>query len=86
MASHFLLGLGLFPEISGDRQGIDVHIHPPIHLIAGIVQLAMVDAAERDRELVADLLAHGARLRKLQMMGVGRRPTADQTGLGCDKP
>jgi hypothetical protein len=37
--------------------------------------------ANRNRKLVADFASHRARLGKAQMMGVGRRPAADQTRL-----
>ena len=38
----------------------------------------MVDTTKRNRELVADPAAQRPRLRKSQVMGVGRNPTADQ--------
>ena len=41
----------------------------------------MMAAAERHRELVADLAAERARLRKTQMMRIRRRATANQAGL-----
>ena len=45
----------------------------------------MVSAAKRDCEFIADLAAEGPALRKSNMMGVRRLPTADQTWLPCDK-
>ena len=41
----------------------------------------MVDAAERDRELVARLAAEGAGLKVPQMMRIGWFAAADQAGL-----
>ena len=43
------------------------------------MDLAVMSATEGDRELVADLAAKRRRLRKSQVMGIGRSPTADQT-------
>src|SRR5450759_1981580 len=44
----------LLPKPLGNRQGIDVEALPPGHLIAGLMQLPMMTAAEGDGELVAD--------------------------------
>ena len=41
----------------------------------------MVDAAERDRELVTDFEAERARLHEAQMMGITGLATAHQAGL-----
>jgi hypothetical protein len=46
------------------------------------VQLAMVDATHRNGELITDLAAERPRLRKTQMMGIGRRTAAHQAWLG----
>ena len=46
------------------------------------VQLAMVDTAYRDSELVADLEAYCTRLSKTQMVSVRRRAAAHQAWLG----
>ena len=45
------------------------------------VQLAVMDAAHRNGELVADLAAERPRLGKAQMVGIGRRAAAHQAGL-----
>ena len=45
------------------------------------VQLAVMDAAYRDGELVADLAAERPRLGKTQMVSIGRRPAAHYAGL-----
>jgi len=50
------------------------------------MRLAVVTAAERDHELVADLAAERAWLCEPQVMGVGGFAAADQTGLGGDEP
>ena len=73
--------MALLPKSLGDRQRIDIEILPPGHLIAGLMQLPMMTAAERNRELVADFETQGTRLGKSQMMWIGGLPAADETGL-----
>ena len=73
------------PQLLGDRQRIDVQIDPPVHLVAGLVKLPMMGAAERDGVFVTDLLGHRLRLGKAKVMGVGRGPAADQAGLLGDE-
>jgi hypothetical protein len=53
----------------------------PIDFLAGAVQFAMMRAAERDREFIADLLSKSARLRKAQMVRVAGLSAADKAGL-----
>jgi hypothetical protein len=49
------------------------------------MDLAMMAAAERDRELIADLAAKRSMLGEAQMMGIGRPAATNQTGLLGDK-
>ena len=49
------------------------------------MQLAVVTAAERDRELIAHFEADRSWLRKTQMMWIGRLSSADQTRLCGDE-
>src|SRR5262245_37583367 len=49
------------------------------------MQLPVVSAAERHRELIADFETDGPRLRKPQVMGIAGLPTADQAWLRGDK-
>ena len=46
----------------------------------------MMTAAERHREFIAHLSAKRPMLRKAHMMRIGRRATANQTGLFRDEP
>ena len=73
--------MSLFPETSGDLQRFDLEVLPPGHLIAGLMQLPVMTAAERDSELVADFETQGAGLGKAKMMRIRRLTPADQTGL-----
>jgi hypothetical protein len=50
-----------------------------------LVYLAVVSAAHRDGELVADFPIQSLGLRKAQMVGVGGCAAADQAGLLCHK-
>jgi hypothetical protein len=61
---------GLAPELSGDRSWNNFDRLPPGLFIAAAVQIAMVQAAQRNGELVADLPAQGARLSEAEMVGV----------------
>ena len=54
-------------------------------LIAGLMQLPMMAAAERDRKLIADLETDSPWLGKAKMVGVRRLSTADQARLRGDK-
>jgi hypothetical protein len=76
----------LKPENAGRRSRINAGLLPPCRLIAMTVDLAMMAAAERYREFVAHLAAKRPILGKAQMMRVGRRAGADQTGLRGDEP
>ena len=71
----------LLPKPLGNRQGIDVEALPPGHLIAGLMQLPMMTAAEGDGELVADFETQRSGLGTPQMMWIGWLPAADQAGL-----
>lgn len=73
--------MALLPKPSGDFQSVDFSLLPPSQFITGLVQLAMVAAAERHGELVADLRADGARLRKAEVVGVAGLPSADEARL-----
>jgi hypothetical protein len=73
--------MGLFPEASGDLQGIDVEVIPPGRFIADLVQLAVMTATQGNGELVADFHADGTRLGITQVVWIGWLPAADQTRL-----
>jgi hypothetical protein len=71
----------LLPQALGNPQHIDAETLPPDDLIADLMQLPMMAVAERDGDLIADLHADRARLRKAQMMRVGCLTAADKTRL-----
>ena len=54
---------------------------PPGGLIAAAMHLAVMSAAKRNREFVADLAAECRYLRKPEVVGISGPPAADQTGL-----
>jgi hypothetical protein len=72
---------GFPPELSGDLDGIDALRLPPGDLIAGAMQVTVMDAAERHRELIAHFAAQRARLHEAQMMGIAGLAPTDQAGL-----
>ena len=75
----------MLPKTSCDVQGIDLQVFPPSCLIAGLMQLPMMTAAERHGELITDLETDRPRLRKPQMMRIGGLPPANQARLGGNK-
>ena len=68
----------LLPKRLGDLQRLDVEPLPPGDFIAGLMQLPVMTAAERNGELVADLEADGSGLGKAQVMRIGWLPAADR--------
>ncbi len=77
--------MGFIPEIARDASRIDTRILPPIDLDTGMVHLAVMSAAERHGELIADLDAETAGLREAKMVGIAGLPSADQARLLGDK-
>jgi hypothetical protein len=78
--------MGLKPQRAGGGGRIDASFLPPCRFVATAVDLAMMAAAERHGELIADLATKRPLLGKAQMMGIGWRAAANQTGLFGDKP
>jgi hypothetical protein len=74
----------LSPQIVRDWFGIDTRSFPGFVAVA--MDFAMVPAAERDGELIADLTAERAALCESQVMGVAGLAAADQTRLPGDEP
>ncbi len=70
----------LLPKPPGNWQGIDFEILPPGNLVADLMQLPVMSTAKGDGEFIADLETDRSRLRKAQVMRIGRLPPADETG------
>ena len=77
--------LCMLPKTERRCFGINVDQRPPCFLIHLAVQLAVVNAAQRDSELVADFAAKGPRLHKPKVVGIAGLPTTHQTRRGGDK-
>ena len=60
----------LQPERAGSDSRINAGIFPPCGFIATAMDLAMMAAAQRHGELIADLATECAVLREAQMMGI----------------
>jgi hypothetical protein len=75
----------LNPERPCGSHRVDALCAPPNAFIAGAVKFAMMAAAQRHGELVADLEAETPGLGKAHMMGIARLPATDQAGLPGDK-
>jgi hypothetical protein len=74
------------PKRKGDWHRIDLETTPPRRLITVPVQLSMMQPAERDRKLVADLAPERSGLGKAQVVWLGRGATAHQAGLLRHEP
>ena len=74
------------PKFCGDVKRVDRHRSPPYLLAPGLVVLAVVGPAQRDREFIAGFASHGAGLGEAEVMRVRGCTRTDQTGLGCHKP
>src|SRR4051794_31579280 len=72
------------PELERRLGRIEIACDPPGFLVAAVVQLAMMRAAQRDGELVADLTTESSGLSEAEVMGVARLPPAHQAGLCGD--
>ena len=60
----------LLPQIGGHFERVDVALLPPPMLLAGGVDLVMVDGAKRHGELIAHFQAKSSRLGVADMMSV----------------
>ncbi len=73
------------PKLPRDLHGIDRRTSPPGLLVAKAMVVPVVSSTQRDREFVADLASHRARLSEPQMVGVSRASPANQTRLRCNE-
>jgi hypothetical protein len=74
-----------FPNLLRDRNGRQLQVRPAVCLLAVLMELVVVLATERHRELIADLSAQGPRLRDLEVVGIAGAHLANQAGLRGDK-
>jgi len=65
----------------GDFHWIELAVLPPGHLVARLMELAMVNTAQRYGELITDFETKGSGLGKAQVMRIRRLTTADQARL-----
>jgi hypothetical protein len=68
------------PKRERNRDGIDIETRPPSSLVTVPVKLAMMKATNRNRELIAHFASQRTRLRKVQMMRIGRFAAAHDPG------
>ena len=73
------------PKRSRRSGRINIRLLPPDRFVAGAMDLAMVPAAKRDRELIAHLTAQRPALDEANVVGVSRLAPADQTRMLSDK-
>jgi hypothetical protein len=75
------IGPTLLPKPERDWNRIDVQPPPPSKLVPGTMELAVVQAADRDDEFVAHAPSKCARLCECEVMGVGRKTATHQARL-----
>jgi len=78
--------MGRQPQFSRGLRRINPGTAPPRRFIAMAMEFAMMTAAKRDGELVANFAAQCAALGKAQVVGVAGLPAAEQAGLLRDEP
>ncbi len=78
-------GPGPIPELGGDLDRIEAQFFPPERLAARAVKLAVMQAAERDREFVADLATERADLSEAEVVRVARLPPVNEAGPRSDE-
>jgi hypothetical protein len=69
------------PERGSDAKRLDPVVAPPSFFLAMPMQFAVMESANGDGKLVAHLPSDRSLLGELDVMGVRRRATADQTRL-----
>jgi len=75
---------GRLPELLGNWDRIDPSRFPPQRLAARAVELAVVQAAERNREFVADLAPEGELLGEAHVVRFGGLAPANEARSGSD--
>jgi hypothetical protein len=75
----------MVPELAGDVDWVHAGGLPPCSLIAGAMDRAVMDTAERDSELVAGPSTESARLHVPKMMWIRRLAAADEARLLGDE-
>ena len=74
------------PKAARGCQRFDPSSRPPISFLADAMQFAVMCSAQRNRELITDLLSKSAILRELEVMRVARLTSAEQARLLRDEP
>jgi hypothetical protein len=78
--------MGVVPQFLSNLDRIDPKPRPSGRLIAGAVDLAMMNPAQRDGEFVADFATKRSRLHETEVMGIRMFAPAHQAGLFGHKP
>jgi hypothetical protein len=69
------------PQRAGRDRRVNTGLLPPFSFVAVPMEFAMMTAAERNGEFIADLAAERLALHKSEMMRICRPPAADQAGM-----
>jgi hypothetical protein len=68
--AHGILLAALAPQGTGNFEGVEVALLPPLRFLTRRVDLVMMDAAQRYRELIAHLQSEPTRLRVADVVSV----------------
>ena len=74
------------PQRASNANGVDASLVPPRALVAGAMNLAVVDAAERDHEFITHPPAQRSWLHEAEVVGIGMPSPANETRLFSNKP
>ena len=80
-AGQFAIASCLLPELQRGGNRVDIEAAPPCGFVTRAMKLAVVDPADRDRELVADSASKRARLCKREVMRIRRHAAAHKAWL-----
>jgi len=76
-----LLRARFLPQAAGDLEWVKPAVFPPQVFASRTMKFAVVAAAERHGEFIADLAAERLALRKADVVRVDRPPGAHEAGL-----
>ena len=78
-------GMCCEPQRASGVVRINANPFPPSRFITTVMNFAVMPAAQRNGELIADFAAECGALRKAQMMGIGRVPATNKAWLPSNR-
>ena len=75
----------MLPKTTGNFEGIDIALFPPLSFLASGVDLMVVDGAKRNGELIADLSGSSPWIARSDVVRVRGQAPADEARLTGDE-